>query len=147
MLPLQARVVLGAMAMNWHSIFPKAPELEPHYQDTGYESGSSASAEMYSTALTHQAEFKHRLRNKSSIKIVQIIRKPIIDMYKNVLWEHFYRVEVHPPSQNIRMILLPILWLLRWLVMSSNDTTNSLSAHVVFLIQTTDQSLIGISGR
>ena len=34
MLPLRARVDLGAMAMKGYSVFPKAPELlEPHYQN------------------------------------------------------------------------------------------------------------------
>ena len=34
-----------------------------------------------------------------------------------------------------------------WKVMSSVDMTNQLSVHVVFLIQTADQSLIGGAGR
>ena len=50
---------------------------------------------------------------------------------------------VQPLPPNIGMILLPI----HWTVMSSDDTINLLSAHVVFLIKTGDQSLIGGAGR
>ena len=32
-LPLRARVDLGAMEMKWYSVFPKAPAfVEPHHQ-------------------------------------------------------------------------------------------------------------------
>ena len=52
MLPLQARVDLGAMAMKVCSTFPKAPALlEPHHQIV--EGGSYPTAEtqlVYSTA-------------------------------------------------------------------------------------------------
>ena len=42
MLPLRARVDLGAMAIKGYSAFPKTPALpEPHYQIVYYHSGHS----------------------------------------------------------------------------------------------------------
>ena len=52
------------------------------------------------------------------------------------------RAVVHPPSPNMEVIPLPTRWSIFF-----NDTTNPLSAHIMFLIQTADQLLIGVAGR
>ena len=80
MLPLWARVDLGAMAMKGYSTFPKAPALlEPHHQivlchiqNTRWGGGSYPSVEVqsvYSTAAADWAIQKNYSRQFNSIRI------------------------------------------------------------------------------
>ena len=77
MLPLRARVDLGAMAMKGYSTFPKAPTLlEPHHQifnvisRTLVGGGSYPSAEkqsVYSTAPADWANYGRDVVNHSGL--------------------------------------------------------------------------------
>ena len=67
-LPLWARVDLGAMVMKGYSAFPKAPALlEPHHQivkchiqDTRWRGGSYPSAEVQSVYSTAPADWARK---------------------------------------------------------------------------------------
>ena len=113
MLPLRARVDLGAMAMKEYSAFPKAPALlEPHHQivschiqDTLYGGGSYPSAEVQSVYSTAPADWAiHRF--KCQTVLFQIIQFSISTQFrrqKQFNFEQFSSALVR--SLNVKTVL------------------------------------------
>ena len=83
MLPLRARVDLGAMAIKGYSALPKAPEsLEPrheivycHIQDTRMGGGSYSAAEVQSVYSTAPADWAKSKKRDKYLDLVSELRK------------------------------------------------------------------------